>query len=266
MARGNKLTTENIGKQEVEISSQITISDKNWDILKKYRVTNEDLSFKYTYLLKCKNCGYEKEMSGSSIYKNHIKCPICVQDKEIGQVYNGLEVLKFEKKSPSGEKMYSTKCTRCGHIFDARRINDIKNTKDKGACKYCNFVGENDGINHFYQNYIIGAKNRGLSFDLTPSQFLDYISQDCEYCGSSPELHEYKVNGKLKYTNYINGIDRIDSSKGYSVDNCVPCCSKCNKMKLDYSVEDFKNHIDKIYNHFVKGSETIENTSNDGSE
>lgn len=140
MARGNKLTKENIGKQEVEISSQITISDKNWDILKKYRITNEDLSFKYTYLLKCRNCGYEKEMSGSSIYKNYIKCPKCTQDKEIGQIYNGLEVLKFEKKSPSGEKMYSTKCIRCGHVFDARRINDIKNTKDKGICKYCNFV------------------------------------------------------------------------------------------------------------------------------
>lgn len=65
----------------------------------------------------------------------------------------------------------------------------------------------------------------------------------------------------------MNGIDRIDSTKGYSADNCVPCCSKCNRMKLDHSIEDFKNHISKIYNHFVKGSETIENTStNDGSE
>ena len=55
-----------------------------------------------------------------------------------------------------------------------------------------------------------------------------------------------------------NGIDRIDSSKGYSVDNCVPCCAKCNYAKHDLSIDDFKNHIEKIYKHlFLESSTTI---------
>ena len=29
----------------------------------------------------------------------------------------------------------------------------------------------------------------------------------------------------------FNGLDRRDSSKGYSVENCVPCCSEINYLK-----------------------------------
>jgi hypothetical protein len=31
---------------------------------------------------------------------------------------------------------------------------------------------------------------------------------------------------------YAPSLDRIDSNKGYSVDNCVACCSTCNRAKL----------------------------------
>ena len=74
---------------------------------------------------------------------------------------------------------------------------------------------------------------------------------------------------KFKKTNeliYVDGIDRIYSTKGYSVNNCVPCCTMCNKMKLNYSLEDFKTQISKIYHYSIEGSETIENIFNDGSE
>jgi hypothetical protein len=43
--------------------------------------------------------------------------------------------------------------------------------------------------------------------------------------------------------------DRVDSSKGYRFDNCQPLCDWCNRMKLDYSEEEFDNHIIKIIQH-----------------
>ena len=55
----------------------------------------------------------------------------------------------------------------------------------------------------------------------------------------------------------INGIDRIDSSKEYSLDNCVPCCEMCNKMKNTYTQDVFFEKITQIYNHSIKGSTTI---------
>ena len=100
-------------------------------------------------------------------------------------------------------------------------------------------------------------------------EFKDLINKPCAYCGSNPTSDTYINGNKFNKTNalvYVNGIDRIDSTKGYSVNNCVPCCTMCNKMKLDYSLEDFKTQISKIYHYSIEGSETIENTSNDGSE
>lgn len=55
-----------------------------------------------------------------------------------------------------------------------------------------------------------------------------------------------------------NGIDRVDSSKGYTLDNCVPCCSKCNYAKHEMSVEEFKEYITNVYQKLIlKGSSTI---------
>jgi hypothetical protein len=48
----------------------------------------------------------------------------------------------------------------------------------------------------------------------------------CYYCKSQKE-------------NEVNGIDRVDNSKGYTKDNCVSCCQFCNRMKLIYHPDFF---------------------------
>ena len=50
----------------------------------------------------------------------------------------------------------------------------------------------------------------------------------CSYCG---------VNIKTI------GIDRVDNTKHYELNNCVSCCSTCNKMKMNLTKDKF---IDKI--------------------
>ena len=42
------------------------------------------------------------------------------------------------------------------------------------------------------------------------------------------------------------GIDRKDSSLGYTEKNCVPCCKKCNWMKRDLSITDWLGQMKKI--------------------
>lgn len=46
-----------------------------------------------------------------------------------------------------------------------------------------------------------------------------------------------------------NGIDRIDSAKGYVEGNVVPCCKFCNEMKSDKSRDEFLQLIAAIYQH-----------------
>lgn len=89
------------------------------------------------------------------------------------------------------------------------------------------------------KKYELGAKKRGLPFELSLEEFDEITKMSCEYCGGySDELNGIK----------FNGIDRIDSSKGYTVKNSVPCCEMCNRMKLDYDLEDFLEHVKKIVN------------------
>lgn len=93
--------------------------------------------------------------------------------------------------------------------------------------------------NRLYYTYKQGALKRGIDFELSLEDFTNLISQNCVYCHSEP---------KSSYIEYAhNGIDRIDNSKGYTIDNCVPCCSMCNFMKHDYSLQDFLHQIGKIY-------------------
>ena len=89
-----------------------------------------------------------------------------------------------------------------------------------------------------YTEYILSAQKRNINFGLTKETFLNLISKPCNYCGVT-DLTFYKTKG-------AGGIDRIDSNKDYTIDNCVSCCGMCNQMKLDYTTEQFLNKCLKI--------------------
>jgi hypothetical protein len=86
-------------------------------------------------------------------------------------------------------------------------------------------------IKNAYVSYKSSAKARKISFDLSIKDFRRFAMLNCVYCGD-----------KVKTI----GIDRIDNDKGYSVNNCAPCCSVCNRMKLASSYEDFIDKCRKI--------------------
>lgn len=98
-------------------------------------------------------------------------------------------------------------------------------------------------------SYRVGARSRGLEFSLTESYFYELVIQPCVYCGdfSKKNVKEIKsytrsVKQPFRYT----GIDRVDSSKGYTVENSVPCCSICNRAKKDMDSELFKQWIENL--------------------
>ena len=69
----------------------------------------------------------------------------------------------------------------------------------------------------------------------------------CFYCGAEKSNHKVTKNCKEGFDH--NGIDRIDSSKGYTPDNVVPCCKICNKAKMDMDQKDFILWIQRAANH-----------------
>jgi hypothetical protein len=82
---------------------------------------------------------------------------------------------------------------------------------------------------HLIQRYKQLSKFRKMEFDLTNDQILLLFKGNCKYCGIKPE-QIHKGLGNCEPFIY-NGIDRLDSSKGYIQGNCVPCCKSCNSIK-----------------------------------
>jgi hypothetical protein len=102
-----------------------------------------------------------------------------------------------------------------------------------------------------FTQYRVAAKSRGYTFNLTLEQFKNICSLDCFYCGSSPSMVK-----RTKYDSIsMNGVDRKDNVLGYESSNCVPCCDICNRMKHTLSVEEFVQHIEKVY-HSSRQSKT----------
>ncbi len=68
-----------------------------------------------------------------------------------------------------------------------------------------------------FQSYRNNAQRRKLTFQLTSKQFINWFNRtDCFYC--------------LEHISTI-GLDRKNNSKGYSEENIVFCCNRCNKIK-----------------------------------
>jgi hypothetical protein len=103
-------------------------------------------------------------------------------------------------------------------------------------------------LKHVYNQTRNNAqKVRGLEFMLTFGQFLDLVRCDCAYCGGPPSnTARYKgCNGVPRYT----GIDRVDNTRGYHLDNCIPCCETCNKAKRTLSLREFAQWVTRLARH-----------------
>ena len=88
------------------------------------------------------------------------------------------------------------------------------------------------------------SKGRKIDFLLSFDEFMTFWQKPCSYCGNFIELA---------------AIDRIDSSKPYELNNCVSCCSRCNYMKLQMSVDEWCDSMLKVLVHLGKLSRPPEN-------
>ena len=99
-----------------------------------------------------------------------------------------------------------------------------------------------ESIESQYSVYKRTAELKQLDFKLTREEFYDIVKQNCSYCGIMQEKG-------------FNGIDRVVSTLGYVVGNCVTCCAMCNYMKGCLDKNIFLQRVEHImtYNKFVEG-------------
>ena len=135
----------------------------------------------------------------------------------------------------------------CGNTVKVRS-NHLYRKKSCGCLSKSNRCKSQDKlitlINKKINHYKSGAHRRKLNFELSKIEFTELINGNCYYCKYPPHLDHFYKDFKIK----LNGVDRVDSSKGYTTDNCVSCCSMCNRAKSDMSESNFKNWIKWIKN------------------
>lgn len=71
---------------------------------------------------------------------------------------------------------------------------------------------------------------------MSDEQLYALIELPCFYTGKVPSGKKVAKSGEVFL---YNGVDRLDSDKGYTPENCVSCCWEVNRMKNDMPKERF---------------------------
>jgi len=97
-------------------------------------------------------------------------------------------------------------------------------------------------------------ESKGFTDTLSLEDFCLLSKTPCKYCGLEhskeieDRLNESKKGKRLSdHVLKCNGVDRVDSSKGYTKGNSVPCCKFCNFAKHTMSESDFYQWVKRVY-------------------
>jgi len=82
--------------------------------------------------------------------------------------------------------------------------------------------------------YKRSAAEKGFCWELTDEEAEILFQANCYYCD------EMDPRG-------LCGIDRVDSTIGYTPQNTKPCCKMCNYMKCNHTIPDFLTYCKNIH-------------------
>ena len=123
--------------------------------------------------------------------------------------------------------------------FCKRRIQSINTFEAKDLELIC----ANTMLSRLYKRYL----HRGLTSNLNGEEALKLFKDKCHYCGIKNSNKYIYKQPHFSHIFFYNGIDRIDSSKGYIKGNILSCCKRCNVAKSDMKYDEFIELIKRIY-------------------
>lgn len=177
-----------------------------------------------------------------------------------GQKFNRLTVIKEAERDKTykgdSSRRWLCRC-ECGKELIVSRRSLLHGRSKSCGClrielnrkqaKERRLPGKSAAEKRLFRRYLTSAKSRNLEITLTLSDVIEITKQNCYYCNQEPNQVTKTIrNNDIEHILIHNGIDRIDSSKGYTLNNCYPCCLICNQMKMDLSMTEFFSQIKKI--------------------
>ena len=170
---------------------------------------------------------------------------------ETGNTYHRLTAISRSENDRQGQAHWLCRCVCGKELTIAGRTLRSGHTKSCGCLKH-DLNSLSDGVaarNKLLYVYKRNARTRGYSWELTDEQFDSITSMQCHYCGIEP-MQVQEPEGDTGVYIY-NGIDRKDNSKGYVIDNVIPCCGRCNTAKMSMDYEQFLDWTSMVYHNRV---------------
>ena len=168
------------------------------------------------------------------------------------RVFGKLTVISRADKTSGGNYRWNCVCS-CGKNAKVGGTN-LQNGHTKSCgCLQPHLSSLNSTINNrkegaafrkLLRQYKSSAQERSIEWALSEEDFRVLVTSACFYTGRLPQSVSRAASGEIFVH---NGIDRLDSSKGYSTENCVSCCTVVNYAKRSLSVEDFLQMVKEVF-------------------
>lgn len=235
MYRAKDLTGEQFG--DLTVVAKDGKNEKRGEILWKCGCSCGKFKTTTTSLLKSgkhHSCGCKNKKTGPP--RN---------DKDVvGKKFNSFLILEYAGKDKWRQILYKYRCD-CGNegIIPRCRIGKIK------KCPECRYGGYEEITQAYWTRIQIGAKsresdNRKIDFNLKIEDIWNlFLEQDRKCALTGVDLHFPKTRSGRDQN---ASLDRIDSLKGYTVDNVQWVHKKVNELKWSLSTDELYHWCDLI--------------------
>lgn len=207
------------------------LTGKSFGRLTVIRRVQNDKHGKAHWLCKC-TCGNEKVIAGTNIGKDTWSCG-CFHKEQISKIqFQNLKNKKFTRlkvisrsKNIGRDVVWKCKCD-CGNLCEVRSRALVHNRTRSCGCLHRDTIRK-EPYYHLFTALNRSAKNREQECSISFDDFLSYTKiKKCHYCNGEIEWWPHQIGRGHHYN-----LDRMDNKEGYTLENCVVCCPRCNQMK-----------------------------------
>jgi len=179
-----------------------------------------------------------------------------------------MKKIKLCKDCKKKIQSVSTRCKSCADKDWARRFSGKNNpnfrknkqTKEEKLEKARNYQKEHKTrLKHYLRKYNLtangifshlkqGAKRRHIKILFTKKEFEHWYNKQKQVCYYCARTVKEIINDKKERTNlkFRLSIERTNNKKGYSLNNIVLACARCNMIKGSYFTAKQMLKIGKI--------------------
>ena len=183
----------------------------------------------------------------------------------VGDKYGRLTVISHSGKDHRNKHLWLCLC-ECGNEKVVVSDNLSSGKSNSCGCLKSEFLARKGNQYGLYEDREVALLKvqyshlkrrnnlKGFSDVISFDEFCTISKSPCKYCGLEhskeieDRLNESKKQKRLSdHVLMCNGIDRVDSLKGYTKENSVPCCKYCNTDKNTMTDEEFYLWVRRVY-------------------